>query len=238
MHHVMGINFDDLIFLPPPLMPPIPAAPGVNEEDPFLRFLFQSQKTLDDAKFIISTFPNAEKATVEHYLRQLLAIRGLLVSVSDTTLTPEELQALVDCVDAVTPTLDRFYRSEDPGAQPPETNMPTTAGRPSYKLDVDKALYLHSLGNSWEEIAIAMGVDRKTIYNHLSKAGRLPGGGREHTDISNDDLDDVVGFILLKHPLSGQRIMQGHLKGLGISVPLTQVAESLKRIDEIGTLLR
>jgi hypothetical protein len=45
-------------------------------------------------------------------------------------------------------------------------------GRPRYYLDLDRAHLLHNLGNTYEEIALAMGVDHKTLYRQFVEAAR------------------------------------------------------------------
>jgi hypothetical protein len=56
-------------------------------------------------------------------------------------------------------------------------------GRPRYMLDLTRACELHDLGNSWESIEEAMGVQRLTLYNHLGRAG-FSTARRQFTEIS------------------------------------------------------
>ncbi|KAJ7922164.1 hypothetical protein B0H13DRAFT_1866087 [Mycena leptocephala] len=53
---------------------------------------------------------------------------------------------------------------------PPAAFLPTEytgkPGRPRYILDIQQVHLLHDLGNSYEDIAAAMGVYRPTLYNH------------------------------------------------------------------------
>ncbi|KAH6890941.1 hypothetical protein BKA70DRAFT_1120071 [Coprinopsis sp. MPI-PUGE-AT-0042] len=73
-------------------MPPARSQDSQAGTEAFPRFLQKSQKIVNDSFFIISTFPNAEKSTAERYLHQLQAIKRVLQSTTDTSLTAEEIQ--------------------------------------------------------------------------------------------------------------------------------------------------
>lgn len=104
-------------------------------------------------------------------------------------------------------------------------------------LDVERAVALHDLGSSWKEVADAMGVTRPTLYNHLRKAGRST-ARPAYTDISDEDLDEVVSQITLDHPFIGGVIVKGHLEAQDIHISAQRVQECLRRVDAIGVLLR
>jgi hypothetical protein len=61
---------------------------------------------------------------------------------------------------------------------------------------------------------------------------------REFTEISDEDLDELVAEILLKHPFVGSAIVHGHLEAQQVHVPRLRVQESLRRVDAIGVLVR
>jgi hypothetical protein len=82
-----------------------------------------------------------------------------------------------------------------------------------------------------------MGVDRKTMFNHLKRAG-IPTTRPLYTDIDDDNLDEHIAEISLAHPLAGSGIVQGHLNARGINVTRARVQESLRRVDAIGVTLR
>lgn len=211
-----------------------------GENEAFPRFLQKSQKIVNDALFIISSLPNAEKSTAERYLHQLQAIKRVIQSTSEDCLTTEEIQDCIDLVNSLLPQLEAFCQAPTPMPSPPSPlHSQGARGRPRYNLDLDRAIELYALGNSWDDVAEAIGVCRKTIYNQLDRAGCLEETWQSrYTDIANNDLDELVASILRRHPMTGAVIMQGHLATEGISVQVWRVGESLKRVDEIGSILR
>jgi hypothetical protein len=104
-------------------------------------------------------------------------------------------------------------------------------------LDLRRAQELHALGNTWKDIASAMGVVRQTLYNHMAASG-FSTARKEFTDISDDYLDELVAEISLEHPFIGSAIVQGHLEARKVHVPRLRVQECLKRVDAMGVLVR
>ena len=104
-------------------------------------------------------------------------------------------------------------------------------------MDVHRAKALHDLGLSWKEIAATFGICRKTLYNHMNAAG-ISRAKPQYTQISDDDLDELVAEISLSHPFVGSIIIRGHLKARGFNLPDWRIQESLRRVDCIGVLVR
>lgn len=110
-------------------------------------------------------------------------------------------------------------------------------GRPIFDLDLDAAQDLHRLGNSWAQVAKARGVGRRTLLDHLERAGRST--SRPAYDyITDDELDELVAEISLSHPFVGGTIVLGHLESLVLHIPRHRVTLSLQRVDAIGVLTR
>ena len=126
---------------------------------------------------------------------------------------------------------------------PPPRNIGVTQvrtgrrGRPRYVIDLDNAVQLHNNGSSWESVADALGVSERLLFYRLEKAG-IQTARPSYTDISDDDLDELISAISLNHPLAGGYIVQGHLKERNVNVPIRRVQESLKRVDEVAVLFR
>jgi hypothetical protein len=84
----------------------------------------------------------------------------------------QETESFIDLVLSLALPLEQFH-----DAPPPPRNIGTSTiplmgpGRRPYAPDLDRAIELHDLGNSWEKVAEAMGVHRGTMYNHLKRAG-------------------------------------------------------------------
>jgi hypothetical protein len=209
-----------------------------NSHDAAHHFFMESHRIATEAQFIIDSLPNAEIPAVERIVRQLDSIRTILLSLNDPATTPDETEQLLQFVQYLLTPLKSFLATPPP---PANSNVPRefpdTRGRSRYILDLDHAHELHQLGNTWEDIADAMGVTRQTLYNHMAHAGRST-SRKAWSDITDDDLDEKVAEISLAHPFVGSAIVQGHLEGQGVHIPRLRVQESLQRVDRIGVLVR
>lgn len=213
-----------------------------SSADNLPRLLVALDKCLNQGRFVLSSGPSADRKVAEQVVRQVRAIRSILTDLTDfSILTSAEIEQVVQMLDEVLDPLNNYLASPPPPPAKPHAetvnNEDRRRGRPRYRLDVQRALQLHDMGNTWKDVAQAMGVSKRTMYRHLELAGlsteRIP-----YTEISDDDLDCYVAAISLSHPYSGARIVSGHLKSIRIRVPLRRVHESLKRVDEVGVSLR
>ncbi|KAJ6536144.1 hypothetical protein B0H19DRAFT_1270940 [Mycena capillaripes] len=163
-------------------------------------FLMEAHRISQESQFIVDSLPNAKQPAVEWVLHQLGAIRTILTNLDDPHSAPETIIALEAYVNGLIQPLAHFLANPPP---PARSHIPlNTTGRrghPSYQLDLDRALLLHDLGNTWEDITWAMGVSLQTLYNHMDNAGRST-ARREWTEISDDELDERVAEISLLHP--------------------------------------
>ncbi|GLB34620.1 hypothetical protein LshimejAT787_0201850 [Lyophyllum shimeji] len=198
----------------------------------------ESHKICSEAQFIIDSLPNVELVAVERVTHQLSAICTILSGLEDPATSTERKEALHSYVTSLLLPLEDFI-AEPPA--PKNINIPLhhtdKRGRPSYILDLNRAVLLHNLGNTWKDIAEAMNVSRSTLYNHMASAG-FATSRKEWSIISDDDLDERVAEISLAHPFIGSNIALGHLEAQGLHLPLKRVQESLRRVDEIGVLVR
>lgn len=212
--------------------------PIMSENDHVHRFMIECYKICCEAEFVIAALPEAEHSRVEGSARQLDAVRAILENIDDEYCDDETLEEMSDYVSTLLFKLEDFI--DNPPASV-STSIPRVhtgrAGRPAYDLDLRRALLLHDLGNSWKDVADAMGVARSTLYNHLDRAG-LTSARKEWTDITDDELDEHVAKFSIDHPFSGCTIVMGHLEGIGIHLPRLRIQQSLKRVDEIGVLTR
>lgn len=202
------------------------------------QFLAHCHTLVNEARFIITSFPNAEMAAVERSSHQLRAIRTIILSINDAYISQEDIEAMLETVDAHLRDLEDFLDHPPP---PLANYIPRhytgLPGRPAYALDMERICLLHELGNTWGDIGKAYGVSRRTIFRHLKRAGlNLP--YREFTVILNDDLDELVSQFSVNHPFTGSEILRGHLESLGIHLPRRRVQESLRRVDVLGVLSR
>lgn len=212
--------------------------PTHGGHDPVHRFLMHCHTITIDAQFIISSFPNADHAAVERITHQLDAIRTILSTLDDETTSEETRNSLLDFVTELLHPLEQFLTHPPPPANSLVPLIHTgRPGRPRYVLDLDRAILLHDLGNTWQGVAYAMGVTRQTLYNRLNEAG-LSTARKEYTDIGDEDLDEHVAEISLKHPFVGSTIVMGHLEAKGIHLQRLRVQDSLRRVDALGVLVR
>jgi hypothetical protein len=192
----------------------------------------------NEAQFLVDSLPNVHTAAVERASRQLNAIRVILIALEDPDSDAASIDNLVAYVDSLIYPLDDFL-SNPP--LPPHTHIPRRKGggrgRPTYDLDLARAVLLHDLGNTWEDIAKAIGISRSTLYKHMDERG-LPTARREWSDLTDDEIDELVSEISLSHPFVGTTIVSGHLEAQQIHLPRARVQESLRRVDRIGVLIR
>ncbi|KAK7027033.1 Integrase catalytic domain-containing protein [Favolaschia claudopus] len=212
--------------------------PRPDRDDPVRDFLAHAQRIMQDARLVVEALPNAEIFAAERSLRQLHGVHIVLLNLDDPWLSQAEIDGLIEIVLAIGSSLETFVNSPPPPHNIGTATVPPSGpGRPRYALDLDRALELHNLGNSWDAVADALGVRRLTLYNHLQRAG-LSSGRLPFTTISDDELDEKISSISLLHPFAGSNIMSGHLEAIGIHVPVRGIQESLWRVDAIGVLVR
>jgi len=208
-----------------------------SDDDSFQKFLRHGDKVFKDARFVAESLPNVEPFAVERALCRLQALHHILTNTQDPWVKPEEVQELVDSIVSLGQVLEAFQRAPPPPRNIGTMTLPSTGGRPRYDLDLERAIDLHAMGNRWEDVADALGVARRTIYNHLERSG-LSSSRPEFTDICDDDLDEIVARISISHPFAGSLIVDGHLKAKGIHVARERVRETLRRVDGLGTMAR
>jgi len=209
-----------------------------SADDEIARFLTEAKKMLREAQMVAEAVPNVNIAAVDRAARQLYGIRLVLRFVDDPFISRPELDGMIQDVADLMQFLEQSAERLAAGPVPtPNIILTLQQGQPTYNLDLDECERLHSLGNSWESVAQAMGVSRQTIVNHFRRLGRST--ARPAFDsLDDDELDELISFISLQHPFIGQRIMLGHLEAQGVHVPISRVQESLRRVDDVGVLLR
>lgn len=211
---------------------------GQHDSDSVHRFLMESHKITIEAQFIIDSLPNAETPAVERIVHQLGAIQTLLSNLNDPWTSEARRTTLIDHTNSLLLPLEHFLNNPPP---PPSDRTRRSytglAGRPTYVLDLNRAVLLHNLGNTWKDISKALGVSRSTLYNHMDAAG-ISTARKEFTAIEDAELDAIVAEIAQEHPFVGSTIILGHLETRGIHLPPKRVQESLRRVDSVGVLLR
>lgn len=83
-------------------------------------------------------------------------------------------------------------------------------------------------------LASIINVSRPTLRKYL-KANRLK---RAFSTLADEELDALVRYYKLRHPVGGLRYVTGFLQKLGVRVQRWRVADSMHRVDGIGRTLR
>lgn len=208
-----------------------------QDRDPVHSFLIHAGQILREIQFIIDSIPNVESFSIERAIRQLHAIHHVLSNTEDDWLEQSEIDALLDTVIAAGVSLENFQQAPPVPRNIGTSRAASTGGRPQYIIDLDRAIELHEMGNTWASVADAMGVCERTLYYHLERAN-LSSGRRVFTDITDNELDEKVAEISLQHPFAGSVIVLGHLEAQNIHTPIDRVRQSLRRIDTIGVIVR
>jgi hypothetical protein len=200
--------------------------------------LLYCHRIVQEGRFIQQSLPNVESGAVERSLLQLQAVHAILAKFSDSWLSPDEINNLINIVIGVSAPLQTWLDNPPPAYHPSTQKLPGSGrGRPKYDLDLDRALELHDMELSWDQVAKAMGVTRQTLYNQLNASGRST-ARRPFTNIGDDDLDLLIAEISDHHPLAGSVIVRGHLEAIGVHIPLNDIKDSLRRVNAIGVSLR
>ena len=109
-------------------------------------------------------------------------------------------------------------------------------GRPRLDIPKEQLEYLLSMGFSGPQISTAIGVSLSTIRRRMTEYGLSIGS--LYSDVTDEELDQVVSEIKVLFPNSGYRMMQGHLLNHGYRVAQARIQDSLQRVDSDGVVIR
>ena len=111
-----------------------------------------------------------------------------------------------------------------------------SVGRPSIQINIEEVEFLRALHLPWIRIAEILDISRHTLYRWLKNEGILQ--ELQFTEISDNDLDEVMKGIKEEHPNDGEVLVSGHLLAKGIRVPRSRMRASIHRVDPINTAQR
>ena len=111
-------------------------------------------------------------------------------------------------------------------------------GRPRFAIHREQldALY-RDCGFRWTDIARIMGVSDRTLRRRRHEFG-MRVTGREFSNVSDTELDNIVRQVREVTPSAGLRMVQGSLRQRGLAVQRIRVLHSLRRVDPVTTTLR
>ena len=109
-------------------------------------------------------------------------------------------------------------------------------GRPSYDIPEEQLQFFVEHGFTTPQISGLLGVSVRTVTRYLTAFGLQH--RRSYSHISDQSLDVAIVSIQRQFPNCGYRMMQAHLRSLGLVVQRDRVCEALARVDPVGTALR
>ena len=96
--------------------------------------------------------------------------------------------------------------------------------------------YFFDHGFSASTTAQLLHISLRTVCRRMSEFGILI--CNQYSDISDNDLDEMVTSVQRQYPNCGYRMMQGYLKGLNHCIQQTCVREAMARTDPEGLASR
>jgi predicted transcriptional regulator len=84
------------------------------------------------------------------------------------------------------------------------------------------------------QLANTLKMSRQTVASYL-KEHQI---NYQFSDISNQQLDDIVMRFQQRKPASGAQYLTGHLRQKGLKVQKRRIRESMRRVDRLGHALR
>ena len=97
-------------------------------------------------------------------------------------------------------------------------------GRPQYNISKEQQSYFIVFGFKAVQIATMLGVSESTIRRRFREFNLST---RCYTNVSGEQLDQIVSSIMDDFQQSGYRMLTGILKSRGICVPQRHILESL-----------
>jgi len=214
------------------------ASDSDGDNDAIYTYLRNARDVVLEAQLVSEAVPNVELSAVERAAQQLDGIRRTIWSIKDPLISVESVENMAADVTRLLVYLRES--AEKMVSQPvplPHTVDTGRRGRPAVNINLDDCQRLHDLGNSWASVSEAHGISRQTLYNHFKRSSRST-ARQPFSEVTDEDLDELVAQISLEHPFAGQRIVLGHLEAKGIHVPIKRVEGSLRRVDEASVLVR
>ena len=109
-------------------------------------------------------------------------------------------------------------------------------GRPKYVVCPQELQSLIEMSLPVPCIADILGVSTRTVRRRLDD-NRLS-IKQLYSNISDEQLDNLVRSVKARHPHLGYRMIHGILRGIGHRLQWKRVASSVKRVDPVGVVSR
>ena len=120
--------------------------------------------------------------------------------------------------------------------QPVDIEKKTTRGRPRKLVNVDLLKEAMNPTRRISKVLLAkkLGIHRNTLHAKLKENSI----NSSFTEMSDEDLDQIVKGYLESNPKSGIRYLTGRLRTHGLRIQRRRLEQSIKRVDRLGQTLR
>ena len=108
-------------------------------------------------------------------------------------------------------------------------------GRPKLSFDMEDLQCLQRIGLSLTKISEIFGISRSTLYRRMQEIGF---DRTRFSLCSDEELDGIIANLKNTLPHVGERIIIGHIRGLGLCIQREKIRQSIRRIDPVNTSLR
>ena len=109
-------------------------------------------------------------------------------------------------------------------------------GRPKYVVCPQELQRLIEMSLPVSCIATTIGVSESTVKRRMHDNGFSI--SQCYSNISDEQLDDLVRSVKARTPHVGYRMMKGILRGMGHRVQWRRVSSSMHRVDPVGIVSR
>ena len=185
------------------------------------------QRRLEDSLFVLNILC---QRSVERCDRQLENDLGSLVS---------ELQSLCQGYDEL---WMRHENSSYPLCFTCPTEEGDTRGRRRYSLSEDTLRNLYGIHRSWEQVAVEIGVSYRTLFRRRHEYGltvsNTRGPRNTYTEITQNDLCNIVREVLQILPNAGETFVLGALRQRDIHVQRCKVRDAIRAVDPLSRAMR
>ncbi len=226
-----------------------------NLEDFFQNFL----RVMYDCNIALRS-SNTDLDRVDYLLRNISeyeeTIRVMYGRVCEhhehTSPLPQCFEQLMQIVHNTVDSLHPLYRENGPGLannngsnyghrEPFRSELVSSgqAGRPRFNITEEQIVVLRErLGFRWTDIASLLHVSTRTLNRRRRENGLPVGQAQSFSQITNDELDNLIKDILTVTPQSGLGLIRGALRSRGLLVQRHRVISALQRLDPVTSALR
>ena len=108
-------------------------------------------------------------------------------------------------------------------------------GRPSLVVNIEQVELFRSVGYSWSEVSNLLSVSRTTLWRRFHDLN-IPTS--KYSDISDQELDNIVQSIQESHPNVGLVMLQGYVLSQGVTVQRHRLRRSVQRLSPMTGIAR